>query len=148
MVVRQMCVDLKIIKSRTDLESNVRSGSASSPIAKLKYRFSAPVRWWQRSIVRIVAGELYRFPLRIRAILRTRNLRFGPEIPLGPKGHFVEHWLAGNTFLKPCSDYMQQLQRQDQWIGALDLQMVGQAYGAGAAWALDNACSGKDSESR
>jgi hypothetical protein len=128
------------------LVSNVPPGSASRPIPRLLYRLSAPLRWWRRSIVRIMAGEVYRLFLRMKVILRTPSLRLGPSLPLSPKGHSLENFGSGSNFLRACSESMLCLRKESSWIGNLDLQMAAQAFRQGASWAIDNACSEKRSE--
>lgn len=130
-----------------ELESRVPAGSASSPSAKFAYRLCAPLRWWSRSTLRIVALELCSFPLRMAAILRTPSLREGVPIPLGPLGYNLRSFGQAYSYLHACTQGMQCLQSQRRLISPLDLQIYAQAFQRGATWAAHKSCSGKSTES-
>jgi len=134
------------ITNRPVSEWNVPPGSASRPIPRFLYRLAAPLRWWMESSLRIVAEECCKFPLRILTIVRNPMLRYGAPIPDGPEGLGLESWEARNTYLRACSESIEQMQRDNRWIGTLECQMAAQAYRQGAAWVAGNACRGKESE--
>jgi hypothetical protein len=131
-----------------ELGSRVPAGSASSPTAKWKYRLCAPLRWWSRSIWRIVAVEFCSFPLRILAILRTPSLRLGVPIPLDLWDRGPGSLEAVNSYLHACTEGIQHPQRQRRLISVLDVQIHVQAFQRGAAWAIHNPCNRNNTESR
>jgi hypothetical protein len=110
----------------------VPAGSASSPSAKRLYRLTAPLRWWRRSILRILLEECRNFPLRILAILRTPSLREGVPIPLDPSGDGLASFRLKNSFPLACTQSMLDLQNQNAWIGVLESQICCQAFQRGA----------------
>ena len=125
-------------KSSTAQGFCVPAGSASSPMSKLGYRLCAPLRWWSRSILRIMGEEICRFPLRILAILRTRSLRDGVPIPLDQKSLDLGSFGVMNSFLLACSEGMQQLRKRHSWIATLEVQIYFQAFAQGAEWSQGN----------
>ena len=96
---------------------------------------------WRCSLLKIIVGEFYRFPLRIAAILRASNLKYGPTLPLSPYGHTLESFRLENTFLLACSEDIQELWDRHNWMGALEVHMAGLAFQRGARWGLNSACS-------
>jgi hypothetical protein len=95
--------------------------------------------------VRIVVQEIRNFPRRIRAILRTSDLRFGPSVPLSLWDHSWAGFSRENKFLDACSSDMEQIMNQHSWCGYLDAEIAGLSFQHGARWALRNHDSEKDS---
>jgi len=128
---------------------NVPPGTASHPISRFLYRLRARLRWWRSgSTVRIVAWELCRIPLRIVAIVRAPNLRFGVAVPRDPRGAAAPHpWLPDtNRFELVCSKGIQELQRELRWCGVLDWRTYTRGFYEGSLWAMGIADSGKRNE--
>jgi len=121
----------------------VRGGSASRPIAKLAYRLCAPVRWYSRSILRILAVEFCSFPFRIATILRETSLRLGVPVPLHPEDYSLGNFEKANNYLRACTEGIRRLQNQRRITSSLDFQIHVQAFQQGATWALHNLCNGK-----
>lgn len=126
-----------------ELESCVPAGSASHPIAKLKYRLSAPLRWWSRSILRILAIELCSFPLRILTILRTPSLRWGTPIPYHLEDHNLGSLEEVNNYGLACIEGTQDLRKQRRVISVLEYRTYCQGFRDGATWGLRKTCSGR-----
>jgi hypothetical protein len=126
-----------------ELQSCVPAGSASSPSAKLAYRLCAPLRWWSRCILRIVAVEFCSFPLRILAILETPSLRVGVPVSLDPLAYNLQSFDLANRYLHACTQGIRCLRTQRRLISPLDLQIYVQGFEQGATWGTDISCSGK-----
>lgn len=90
--------------------------------------------------------EFYNFPRRILALLQQPSLSMGPTLPVSPEGHNLENFCEVNSWLHACTENMQRLQNQHPWIGALDFQMLAQAFALGAGWAYGNDCRKKHTE--
>lgn len=129
-----------------ELESRVPAGSASRPIAKFAYRLCAPLRWWSRSILRIVAIELCSLPLRILAILKQPSLPQGVPIPLDLGGWNPANPEIASSYIHACSLGMQQLQSERRMLSALETQTYVRAFRQGATWGIHNACSGSNTQ--
>jgi len=129
-----------------ELQSRVHPGSASSPSAKLKYRLCAPLRWYQHSILRIVATEIYSFPLRIQASLTIWRRDRGIPMSLNLDGYSLENFSEANSYLLSCTEGIRDLQKKRRFASILDAQTYFQAFQRGASWGIRNPCSGKDKQ--
>lgn len=129
-----------VLTNTSASQLNVRSGSASTGIAKLIYRLAAPRRWWTHSTARKVAQEIHNFFPRILAIrqLPSWGLFRLPRTPTG---------LPQNRFLQSCSEDILSLCKEHPWAGYLDAQIAAKSYAMGAAWAYNNFCKQKSKES-
>jgi hypothetical protein len=141
------------LTTKADRQSNseehvlhVPSGSASHPRARFLHRLNAPWRWWSHSMPRRLLEEFRNFPRRILALLRQPSLSRGPTLPIGPEGHNLGSFCEVNNWLDACTQSIQHLQNQHPWIGALDFQILAQAFALGAGWAYDNAYTKKHTE--
>lgn len=129
-----------------ELQSRVPAGTASRPMSKFAYRLSAPLRWWSRSILRIVAIELCSLPLRILAILKQPSLRLGVPIPLDLGGCNPANPETLSSYIHACSLGIQQLQSERRMLSALETQTYVRAFRQGATWGIHNACSGSNTQ--
>ena len=126
-----------------ELQSCVHGGNASSPIAKLKYRLCAPLRWWLGSRLQIVAMEICSFPLRILASLTIPRLARGIPMSLDLGDYRLENFEEANSYLLSCSEGIQELQKMRRFVSALEVQTYIQAFQRGASWGVHNPYSGK-----
>jgi hypothetical protein len=126
--------------------SSVRVGISGMRRSKLRLPVLALLEWWRYSNARLVVGEIRRFHLRMRAIREDTTLRFGAKIPLTLWDRDRVTLYPVNSFLRACSDDIQRLQTQFPWCGALEFQMLGQAFQNGARWASRNCDNGSDNE--
>src|SRR5262249_35990330 len=104
------------------------------PISKLKEALASCHRRWGCSLLRIMVGEVYRLPLRMAAILRNEDLRFGPELPPSPFGRNLESFYPLNNFVLSCNEDIQQLRGEFAWCGDLEAQLCHRAFQLGARW--------------
>jgi hypothetical protein len=99
---------------------------------------------WMGSIVRTVVGELYRFPLRIRATLGRPTRRSRVAIPGDPRVN-SDSFLLNRSFALACSDHILRQCALRPWLGSLDMEILGISFRMGAEWAFRNqgkpACS-------
>jgi len=110
----------------------VPAGISSQPVSKYQHMRAILHRKWAFSLVRILAGQVYRLPLHMRAILRAPNLKFGPSLPLDPTND-SDSVLQHRGFLHACSDCIQQIGVAYQF-GPLEKQALGIAFARGAEW--------------
>ncbi len=129
-----------------ELESRVPAGSASRPISKWTYRLCAPLRWWLRSRLRIVAVELCSLLFRILTILEQPSLRLGVPISLDLGGYELVNRGIVSSYLRACTEGIQQLQRERRIVSPLDVQTYVQAFRQGATWGIGNACNGSSTQ--
>jgi hypothetical protein len=108
------------------------------PIAKSRVLFASLLRRWESSVLKIVIGECYRFPLRILAVLRTPELALGPKVPLTLWDHSPVRLYPPSSFLLACSDHIQHLKNAAPWAGSLEAQLLARAFQLGAQWAVSN----------
>lgn len=127
-----------------ELQSRVHPGSASSPIAKLKYRLCAPLRWYRNSILRIVVGETYSLLLHISTLLRVPSLRSGVPIAVHLEGFDLVSLGEANNFGHACISGMQALSKKRWTASILVFQIYSQAFHDGANWAVHNVCTKTD----
>jgi len=116
---------------------DVPPGTCSSPNSKLRYRLSAPLRWWSHSIARRLADEIRTFPLRILASIRAPYPRQTVRLErpnLSGCGRDASR--LASTYLHSCSEDMRNLRQMYRWAGILDLQMAAEAYRMGAECAI------------
>lgn len=130
-----------------ELQSRVSAGSASRPISKLTYRLCAPLRWWSRSILRMVAVEICSLPLRIRAILSEPSLRLGVPITAYPEDCSGVNLATLNSYLHACTGGIRRLRRERPVVSALETQTYARAFRQGATWGVRNVCSGSSTQS-
>jgi len=90
---------------------------------------------WRHSTLRIVAGESYKFCLRIRAILRKPTLRYQVAIPLAPMVD-SDSFVQNQYFARACSDHILKQSALCPWMSFLDLERLGLAFQAGSQWAF------------
>lgn len=139
---------LKRNPSLRALQSCVPAGSASSPIARWIYPFSAPLRWWRHSTARIVAEGFCKFPIRTLYILKRWSL-FRHGVPIAPDREALglKDFCSVNDFLLAYSRDMEWLQKEHPWMTALEAEVCFLAFQRGAIWAIRNVCSEKRTES-
>jgi hypothetical protein len=127
-----------------ELESRVPAGSASRPIPKLLYRLGAPLRWWSDSTLRTVATEICSLPLRILAVLKKPFLRLGVPIPVDLEGYSPASPEIMSSYLRACSEGIQQLRSERPIISPLEIETYFRAFRQGAAWSVGNAYTRSD----
>ena len=98
----------------------------------------------ENSPVRIVAGELYRLGLRIRAFQDKPNPKFAVRLPKDAR-LATDSFLLNRNFALACSEHIQRQQSQYHWLGPLEAEQLAQAFLAGSQWGFRNpsiaACS-------
>jgi hypothetical protein len=119
------------------IESRAQRGRKGRYRSKILRPLLALRGRWNGSLARIVAGECRRFFPRIAAIQRTPNLKLGVAIPMDPTAD-SDSYSSDRSFSLACSDYIQQQWAQHPWVGPLDAQMLGLAFGMGAEWCFRN----------
>jgi hypothetical protein len=134
----------------TKSESRDHLDSASPlPLSRLIARLSDLRLWWYRSIARIVIREFYNFPFRIQAILQRPSLA-SAGIPV-PDRLVSRDLTAGcllNSFWPAYSEGIRALEKRHPWIGALDIEVLGEAFQFGASWGWNNADYGSERHNR
>ena len=139
------------IRSQADLivalESCARQGKLDLPNPIWRRPFSAVQEWWKASLVRTVAGEIYRCGLRIRAILDRPSVTSLVPLPLDPTADSGS-WQASYTFALACSEHMQQQRARHPWVGPLELRMLAEVFRAGSEFRGRSHDTSTDSEVR
>ena len=127
-------------------ESNALAGRSTRRISKWTYTRSRLLQWCKDSVVALVAEEIYRFPLRISAILRrpSRYTRRALLLPPFPEGVARLTLAQESAYLRACSEDIERLSRENRWAGVLALQIAVQAHLAGAMWSAHTRSSGFD----
>lgn len=119
-------------------ESDVHSDTLGHrPKSKLQFLCDALRFRWGVSLARIILWELGICPwLRIRAILQTPEVRFGPTIPLTLSGRNLKTLYPVNNFLLACSEGIRQLHAEFPWAGNLEATMAARAFQRGVEWSM------------
>lgn len=109
-------------------------GISGDSIARWKYRFSAPLRWWKVSSIRAVAREIGRLPHRILAILEDSNLRHGHLPIVGhPQDEDWFPWNPKDMYLDESTRDIEELLKAAPWAGDLDWALAAKAYQLGGS---------------
>ncbi len=128
---------------------NVPGGTSSSPTAKLKFRLSAPLRWWKASMLRIVVEEFRTFPLRIRGLLHAPCPRTAVTFQsLCLSGYVRRSADEEYKYQHSCMSHIAQLSRDIDWLGILDQRIAAESFLRGALWASRNLCNSASDESQ
>lgn len=127
----------------SELLSHVPAGSASPPIAKLKYRLCATLRWWWDSIPRIIILETCSLPIRILNALKERHPAGGMTMLPDPLRYRPQSFPAMNNYTYACKRGMQLLHNRQGPVGYAEAQIYILAFQQGATWGVHNACSKK-----
>ena len=119
--------------------SDVPAGTLSSPSSKFRYWLCAPLRWWG-STTRLVADEIYRFPLRIAAVLRKQRLHraawgLPDSVDCSPATFYEEC-----TYLLASTEDTLKLLRGYRWAGSLDRRIAIESFQMGVGCRLGNRC--------
>jgi hypothetical protein len=120
------------------VEWDARRDTVRRPKTKMQSRLRVLRQSWRQSILRIVVLEIYNLPRRILAILRTPLLRLGAEIPRGTMDRGNESFGQENVFQCACTQHMEELKSENQWLGHLEIQVAAISFQRGARWAHGN----------
>jgi len=126
-----------------DAQGNAGRFRASTRI----HRFSDLRWWWNRSIVRIAAGECCNSPRRILTILRRKSLAsVGVPSPDCLLDRDLESFCLLNSFWPACTRGIQHQRKLHPYMGALEAEMFREAFQLGATWGWNNSYNGKHNE--
>ena len=130
----------------TATELHVRRGIVNGLRSKIR-RLRASLRQaYLQSKLRRMVLETRSFPLRILAIVRSSSLRYGPTILGADWDEGIGDVYLENRYGRACMSRIQELQKNHQWMTAIDQEICARMYRWGALWYRDNLASSSCTE--
>lgn len=125
----------------TAKESDVRRGILGVLRSKIRrLRVSLRQAYLQSKLRRVVL-EARSFPLRILAIVRSSSLRYGPTILGADWDDGIGDVYLENRYSRACMSRIQELEKNHQWMTAIDQEICARMYRWEALWYRDNLAS-------